>query len=111
MACAFRPSQLGLHYLSCCTAAAWAQAPSQAFTTLTHTHFPFTNRAQGALSFSHSERRIGFFITTPAAEAQLELDLAEGRCPLDAQNDPSRQGLALTLFTFDAVEVRAVALF
>lgn len=53
-------------------------------------------------------RRIGFFITTPAAEAQLELDLAEGRCPLDAQNDPTRQGLALTLFTFDAVEVRAV---
>lgn len=49
--------------------------------------------------------RIGFFITTPAAEAQLELDLAEGRCPLDAQNDPTRQGLALTLFTFDAVEV------
>lgn len=47
---------------------------------------------------------MGFFITTPAAEGQLELDLAEGRCPLDAQSDPARQGLALTLFTFDAVK-------
>lgn len=48
-------------------------------------------------------RRLGFFITTPAAEAQLELDLAEQRCPLDASAD--RDNLYLTLFTFDALDI------
>lgn len=52
--------------------------------------------------FSHT-CRLGFFITTPAAEAQLELDLAEQRCPLDASAD--RENLYLTLFTFDALDV------
>lgn len=42
--------------------------------------------------------RIGFFITTPAAEGQLELDLAEGKCPLDAKD------ITITLFTFDALD-------
>ncbi|KAL4424923.1 hypothetical protein ABPG77_009652 [Micractinium sp. CCAP 211/92] len=47
--------------------------------------------------------KLGFFITTPAAEAQLELDLAEQRCPLDASAD--RDNLYLTLFTFDALDI------
>ncbi|KAL4860143.1 hypothetical protein ACK3TF_000346 [Chlorella vulgaris] len=42
--------------------------------------------------------RVGFFITTPAAEGQLELDLAERKCPLDSQD------IAITLFTFDAID-------
>lgn len=50
-------------------------------------------------------RRLGFFITTPAAEAQLELDLAEQRCPLDASAD--RENLYLTLFTFDALDINS----
>lgn len=46
----------------------------------------------------HSPRRVGFFVTTPAVEGQLELDLAEGKCPLDSQD------IAITLFTFDAID-------
>ncbi|PSC67979.1 G -coupled seven transmembrane receptor [Micractinium conductrix] len=42
--------------------------------------------------------KIGFFITTPAAEGQLELDLAEHKCPLDSKD------ITITLFTFDALD-------
>jgi hypothetical protein len=43
---------------------------------------------------------IGFFITTPLADRQLELDLAEGKCPLDSQD------IAITLFRFDALDAK-----
>jgi hypothetical protein len=39
--------------------------------------------------------RLGFFITTPAAEGRLELNLAEGKCPLDSTD------ITITLFKFD----------
>ena len=41
--------------------------------------------------------RMGFFITVAEAEAQLELNLAEGLCALDATD------VTLTLFTFDEI--------
>ena len=42
--------------------------------------------------------RLGFFITTAEAETQLELDLQEGKCALDATD------VTITLFTFDSVD-------
>lgn len=45
-------------------------------------------------------RSIGLFITTPLADRQLELDLAEGKCPLDSQD------IAITLFRFDAIDAK-----
>ncbi len=91
---------------------AWpARAPDtnrQPNTTLTCTSPPRLRPAMRLTSSPASlpffcARRLGFFITTPAAEAQLELDLAEQRCPLDASAD--RDNLYLTLFTFDALDI------
>ena len=45
--------------------------------------------------------RLGFFITTPAAEGQLELNLAEGKCPMDSTD------ITITLFKFDALDKKS----
>lgn len=45
--------------------------------------------------------RLGFFITTAAMEPQLEVDLMEGNCALDAEN------VALTLMRFDELDAKS----
>lgn len=42
--------------------------------------------------------RLGFFITTAEAEVQLEVDLNEGKCALDATD------VTITLLTFDEID-------
>ncbi|KAK9909735.1 hypothetical protein WJX75_006715 [Coccomyxa subellipsoidea] len=46
--------------------------------------------------------QIGFFVTTSEAEAQLEIDLAQGTCAFEAEN-------VIKLLTFDAVESNKAA--
>ncbi|KAK9830954.1 hypothetical protein WJX81_002346 [Elliptochloris bilobata] len=53
---------------------------------------------QGAMDLTQT----GIFVTTLEAEAQLEIDLAQGACALDAQN-------VIKLLTFDAVDANRKA--